>query len=368
MPERPSASKREDVILGATVSRPFFLFYVRAFCVVAAALVAAACSDSPVAPPPPPPPDPLVITCPPPVSQPSATGQALAVRYGTPTATGGTPPVQITCTPGNDTLFAIGATRVTCTGVDTRGQSGSCSFTVTVTPPPTVSLTQYVAFGDSITAGEITVAGEGGFHTLQVIPSLSYPTDLRDSLQARYSSQQIVVMNEGVKGELTSMGVARLPGVLARGYQVLLLHEGANDINLATDAQVLAALSNIRAMVRFAKGRGVRVFLGTMTPQNPFTCIAPCRAAGYAQLSSYNLGLQAIAASEGVGLVDVFAAFHGDVTTLIGPDGLHPTAAGYRVMAGAFFDAIKAALEIPVTSIAPSPLRPPPVSIPSRKK
>ena len=71
--------------------------------------------------------------------------------------------------------------------------------------------------------------------------------------------------------------------------------------------------------------------------------------------------------SEGVRLVDVFAAFHGDVTTLIGPDGLHPTAEGYRVMARAFFDSIKAALEIPATSIAPTSLRPF-VSIPWRKK
>jgi acyl-CoA thioesterase-1 len=353
--------------VGATVGRPFFLFCTRALCVAALASIAVSCGDSPVAPPPPPTPDPLVVTCPAPVSQPSTTGQPLAVRYGTATATGGTPPVQITCTPGNDTLFAIGATRVTCTGVDTRGQSNSCSFTVTVTPPPTVSLTQYVAFGDSITAGEITVVGEGGFHTLQVIPSLSYPTDLRDSLQARYSSQQIVVVNEGVKGEITSMGVARLPGVLARGYQVLLLHEGANDINNATDAQVLSSLSNIRNMVRFAKGRGVRVFLGTMTPQRPYAC-NPCRAGGVSNIPGYNLGLQAIAASEGVGLVDVFAAFHGDVTTLIGPDGLHPTADGYRVMAGAFFDSIKTALEIPSTTIAPSSLHAPVVSIPWRKK
>jgi len=164
------------------------------------------------------------------------------------------------------------------------------------------------------------------------------------------------------------MGVARLPGVLARGYQVLLLHEGANDINVASDAQVLAALSNIRNMVRFAKGRGVRVFLGTMTPQNPFSCIAPCRTGGYAQIPSYNLGLAAIAASEGVTLVDVFTAFHGDTTTLIGPDGLHPTAEGYRVMAGAFFDAIKTALEIRVTTVAPSSLRAPSASIPLRKK
>src|SRR5262249_13247447 len=342
-------SNRGNATVGAAVGRPLFLC-LRPLFIAAGALYVGACGDSPVAPPPPPTPDQLVVACPPPVTQPSPTGQAIAVRYGTPTATGGTPPVQITCAPGNDTLFAVGRTTVTCMGVDTRAQTASCSFTVTVTPPPTIRLTQFVAFGDSITAGEITVAGEGGFHTLQVIPSLSYPTDLRQSLQARYSAQQIVVQNEGLKGELTSMGVTRLPGVLARGYQVLLLHEGANDINMATNAQVQSARSNIRSMVRFAKGLGVRVFLGTMTPQNPFTCVNPCRAGGYAQLQNYNSGLQAIAASESVTLVDVFAAFHNDTTTLIGPDGLHPTTQGYLVMANAFFDSIKNPLDIPPTT------------------
>ena len=360
MPARPSASERSDVILGATVRRPSFL--VGFF-----ALAAAACGSSPVAPPPPPPPDQLVLTCPPAVTQLSSNGQAVPIRYGAATAAGGTPPVQVTCSPGSDTLFPVGTTTVTCTGTDTRGQSASCTFSVRITPPPTVTATRYVAFGDSITAGEITVAGEGGFHTLQVIDALSYPTDLRGSMQARYGAQQIVVDNQGNKGETTTNGVQRLPGVLTRGYQVLLLHEGANDINNATDAQVLAALSNIRTMVRFAKGLGLRVFLGTMTPQRLSPC-NPCRSGGYAQLPSYNIGLRAIASTESVTLVDVFAAFNNDTTTLIGPDGLHPTADGYRVMANAFFDAIRSGLEVPTTSIEPAALRAPMVSIPWRKK
>jgi len=297
----------------------------------------------------------------------SPTGQPLAVRYGSATATGGTPPVQITCAPANDALFPIGRTTVTCNGVDSRGVAASCALTVTVTSPPMLSLTHYVAFGDSITAGEITVIGEGGFHTLQVVDALSYPTDLRASLSARYLAQSIGVANQGVKGEITSDGLARLPLVLVPGVQVLLLVEGANDINNATNAQVLSALTNIRSMVRLAKGRGQRVFVGTLPPQNPFTCFNPCRAGGYAQLPSYNLGLQAIASSEGVGLVDVFTAFHGDVTTLIGPDGLHPTAAGYRVVADAFFTAITSAFETPGTSLPTSSLQAPFFAIPRRR-
>lgn len=348
--------------------RPLYLFFRARFWAAAlGSLLAVSCGDDPARPTPIPTPDPLALTCPAAVTQMSPTGQPLAVRYGSATAAGGTPPVQITCAPANDALFPIGRTTVTCNGSDSRGQTASCGFTVTVTSPPMLSLTQYVAFGDSITAGEITVIGEGGFHTLQVIDSLSYPTDLRQSLSGRYPAQNIGVANQGVKGEITSLGLARLPGVLGQGYQVLLLVEGANDISNATDAQVLSALTNIRAMVRLAKGRGQRVFLGTLPPENPFTCFNPCRAGGYAQLSSYNLGLQAIASSEGVGFVDVFTAFHGDVTTLIGPDGLHPTAAGYRVMADAFFNAIKNAYEVPGSSLTTSSPPAPFFAIPRRR-
>jgi lysophospholipase L1-like esterase len=304
------------------------------------------------------------------VSQLSPTGQPIAIRFGVPTATGGTPPVQTSCTPASDTLFQVGRTAVTCNGADTKGLTGTCTFTVTVTAPPTISLTQYLAFGDSITAGEITIIGEGGIHTLQLFPGLAYPADLQSSLRARYTAQSMVVTNSAFKGETTSIGLSRLqiPSTLA-GQQVLLLMEGANDINQATDAQVLTALSNIRAMVRLAKGRGVRVFLATLPPQNPAAvgCSVVCRAGGVQQLPGYNLGLKAIAASENVALVDVFAALSGDLTTFIGPDGLHPTAGGYQATAQAFFDSIKASLEIPATSLSPSSLKAPFFAVPWRR-
>ena len=61
--------------------------------------------------------------------------------------------------------------------------------------------------------------------------------------------------------------------------------------------------------------------------------------------------IRALAASEGVPLVDVYQAFGGDVTTLIGFDGLHPTALGYHRIADTFLASVKATLE---TSPTPS--------------
>ena len=55
--------------------------------------------------------------------------------------------------------------------------------------------------------------------------------------------------------------------------------------------------------------------------------------------------IREIARRENVVLVDNYAAFVGRQSTLIGIDGLHPTAAGYELMAEKFFDAIKVGFE-----------------------
>jgi len=327
-----------------TLGRPisFFLGPLLA----GAVLAAGACSKNSPAAPTPPPPDPLKAICPAPVSQSSQAGLPTPVSYDLATAEGGTRPVQITCAPPSGSTFPVGTTTVTCNAVDAKSVTASCSFTVTVIAPPRLSSTGFLAFGDSITAGEITVFGEGGIHIHTVQDALSYPTDLRQSLVARYTAQTIVVDNGGSLGEGTDAGLSRLPVVLTGRYQALLLMEGANDLVNQTSGSVSDhALANIRAMVRLAKGRGVKVFLATLTPQNPLAC-CPRRGTGYVLLPSYNDGLRGIAVAENVTGVDVFAAFNGDLT-LLGPDGLHPTAVGYQTVASAFFNAIKSTLEAP---------------------
>ena len=39
----------------------------------------------------------------------------------------------VSCTPASGATFPLGATTVSCTATDTRGNSGAASFTVTVT-------------------------------------------------------------------------------------------------------------------------------------------------------------------------------------------------------------------------------------------
>ena len=109
------------------------------------------------------------------------------------------------------------------------------------------------------------------------------------------------------------------------------------------------ALAHERADVSDAKRRGVpHVFISTLMP------LKDGRLGGAKELViPANDEIRFLAGQEGAYLVDAYAAMIPQVTTLIGGDGLHPTAEGYRVLAQTFFDEIKRRLETPAT---PPPL------------
>jgi acyl-CoA thioesterase-1 len=230
-----------------------------------------------------------------------------------------------------------------------------------VTKGPTLAFTRFFAFGDSITAGE--VPSEGLAAALKLQPRLidfflSYPTDLGRDLAIRYQTQAQIdlgVENQGVQGETTEKGLARLPAIIASGdkYQVMLLMEGANDLGGGTPS-ILPAVQNVQMMIQLAKRSGLKVILANLPPQNPDACTGsnvtpgcvPGRTGGAAYVTTYNAYLPGIAAAESVPFVDVYTAFHGDVTTLIDNDGLHPTAAGYQTISTAFLATIEKSFEV----------------------
>jgi lysophospholipase L1-like esterase len=286
----------------------------------------------------------------------------ISVVYGTPTVANGAPPVTVACTPASGTIFPTGSTTVTCTATDNQQRTDSCTFGISVTVPPKISATRYVAFGDSMTAGEIVSAGIGLLGTFRVVPEKAYPAVLQKELTDLYTTQaqSIGVANQGHSGETAVEGYARLPGVLSQGnYQVLTLMEGANDLASRDSVKAQQGLAALWKMVQDAKSRGLRVFLATLPPQNKNSC---CPSYGLAQdeVPAFNDGVRYIADREAIPLVDVYEAFHGDNTTLIDVDGLHPTAAGYQVIADTFFKSIKQDLQ----ESSPSSLRPSPFQLP----
>jgi lysophospholipase L1-like esterase len=308
-----------------------------------------ACDDEPTTRPTPIIP-PLAMQCPADVIGQSTTGSPVAIQLPSATTSGGVLPVTISCAPSG-TPFPIGSTRVTCQARDGQGATASCAYNVNVAPPP-LSRTRFLAFGDSMTAGEVThpiggTIGPQGFPNFRliVVPSASYPTELLRLLRARYftQAQQFTVTNSGVVGEYTWQGERRFPAALASSSpQVVLLLEGSNDLAaLATNDGVTSALIALQTMVRAARASGATVLVATLPPVRPGGQLSLPLAA----VQNFNAALRAGASSEGAIVVDLHAALAGDVSRYIGVDGLHPTEAGYVRIAETFFATIRATFE-----------------------
>ncbi len=268
--------------------------------------------------------------------------------------TAGKEPVTVACTPASGSTFPLGATTVTCTGTDSLNRANSCSFTVTVARTPQLTVTKFLAFGDSITAGEISfpVAGiipqRGGLPNflLRVVPAASYPSVLSGLMTARYTSQasNIVMVNEGLPGEkarnpLTQTRFAQ--AVSTYRPDVVLIMHGYNDIE---DASVLSDTVNaVDAMMAEARNRRVgRVFVVNLAPPRP----GGSNSRPASSVTGFNERLQRAAAGEGAVYVDIYSAMVSAASTYIGADGLHPNEAGYRKIAETVLAAIQANLEV----------------------
>lgn len=101
--------------------------------------------------------------------------------------------------------------------------------------------TKILSFGDSLTYG------------YGVSKDLSYPSKLSELLH-------VEVVNEGISGEFSDKGLARLPALLDKYKpQILVLCHGANDILKRNDLS--ATKANLNKMVSIAKEKGVFVLL-----------------------------------------------------------------------------------------------------------
>ena len=323
---------------------------------------AASCGDSPTAPTPPV----LSISCPVAQSAQSLDGNPVIVNYPNPTVSGGEGVLSTTCTPATGSRFNVGTTNVTCNAQDTKKQTASCGFQVTVTKVPRLSATRFMAFGDSMTEGFVqscpgrTLTGGGLWSILDDIASLrtvrppqystvAYPVKLQSMLALRYAAQSITVINEGSGGETAAFGATQFASVLNRDMpQAVLLLEGINDIHQAVpqSSGIPVVTSSLRSMVQEGKRRGMVVFLATLLPERKGSCRSiDWDVDGVEDVVPADAQIRSLAASENVPLVDMYPAFVGSLDTLLGADGLHPSEAGYQKMADLFYAAITQRLE-----------------------
>jgi lysophospholipase L1-like esterase len=301
---------------------------------------------------------PTTVDHPPPVSVPTIACPAdvadnvsslpQTVSYMPPVVAGGTAPVTTTCTVPSGATFPSGTSDVICTATDAAQRTAQCVFHITVTVTARLRGTRILAFGDSITHGEVSQVVSLLRH--QSDPVNSYPTVLQGLLQTRYPAQasDIVVVEAGVQGETAVAGADRLADEVRRSTpDVLLLMEGSNDVNERTSPFDISQAIRADIIHGFQYGAKL-VLVSTLLPEVP----GRLRAGNPAGIPDANDAIRDAVAREGATLVDAFSVFDPKKELLIGDDGLHPTVAGYKLLAETFAAAIAANFD---ASGAPAP-------------
>lgn len=314
---------------------------------LAVALLTSACgggSTSPSTPTQPtaPTPTPLALTCAPPSALRTTTGQPVLLAYGTPQASGGTAPIGIACTPASGTLVPVGQTTVSCTATDARSQTATCAFPVTVTVAPTLTVERFLALGDSFTFGTTSRV------PARVIPGDTYVQKLAFLLTEQYPEQRPTVISAGIPGQFMDQIEDRYPSAIRQSNaQVLLLQGGANDINTEGARSITDVVTRLERVTRDAQGRGVAVVLATLTPQRP----GSTKGTAPEVVRELNARIRDLCRRYQTGCADLYTAFGNEQSPLLGADGLHPTLAGYDLIAETYFDVIRRLFERTATPV-----------------
>jgi lysophospholipase L1-like esterase len=214
-------------------------------------------------------------------------------------------------------------------------------------PPAAIGGTRFVAFGDSITYGTFSSFADARF--LYDSPIHSYPNRAELSLRQTFPLQAAAlrVINEGVPGEAAFQGRDRIGTVLTTHKpHGLLLLEGINDMNIGRTPAATAAA--VVAIIDVARTYNVTVLVGLMPQTYPsvYPGETQTRSQSADQIVPFNNEIRRLTAGmQNVYVVDLYAAF-GTNRSLMGGDGLHPTEAGYGLMAQTFVQAIESIFQV----------------------
>lgn len=193
-------------------------------------------------------------------------------------------------------------------GFVTRVSLGVLVAWLVAWPAPARADAVIVALGDSLTAG------------LGVAPDETYPARLQARLTREGYAYRVV--NAGVSGDTTAGGRRRVDWVLRTGPEIVIVALGANDGLRGQSPQAMRA--NLDEIVARLRAAGARVLLaGMRLPPNygveftrEFADVFPA-VARHAQVAFMPFLLDGVAADQ----------------RLNQADGIHPTAAGYQMIA-----------------------------------
>jgi len=179
---------------------------------------------------------------------------------------------------------------------------------VLVAPPAIADDRVIVALGDSLTVG------------LGVARDEAYPALLEARLRQAGFAYRVV--NAGVSGDTTAGGLRRLDWVLRSRPEVVIVALGSND---GLRGQPVAALrDNLTAIVTRLRESGTRVLLvGMRLPPNY----------GEAYATDFAEAFRAVARGTSVAFLPFLLAGVAGDPSLNQADGIHPNAAGQRIVA-----------------------------------
>ncbi len=177
-----------------------------------------------------------------------------------------------------------------------------------------------VAFGDSLTSGLGVAADE------------TYPAQLQRRLDA--IGVRFRVINAGVSGDTTAGGVRRVAWVLNSKPRIVILELGGNDGLRGLSLQ--ETRSNLERIIEQFQKASVTVILAGMK-------LPPNYGAEYT--AGFEKIYPALAKQFHLALIPFFLDKVAGSESLNQPDGIHPTAEGYKLIVEKVLETLKPMLE-----------------------
>lgn len=172
----------------------------------------------------------------------------------------------------------------------------------------TTALPRVVFLGDSLTAGHALSAEE------------AFPAVVGEMLEEAGTPVQVI--NGGVSGDTTAGGLSRLDWLLRQSPDVVVVGLGANDGLRGIRPE--ASEQNLRVIIQRCRDAGADVLLlGMMIPPNY----------GPEYTEEFRALYPRLAAEMDVPMVPFLLEGVGGVSDLNMSDGIHPTAAGHKIVA-----------------------------------
>jgi acyl-CoA thioesterase-1 len=171
-----------------------------------------------------------------------------------------------------------------------------------------------IAFGDSLSSGQ-GLSVEAGF-----------PGALETRLRADGYNARVI--NAGVPGDTSSMGLARLKDIVRKRADLVILEFGANDVLRQVEPSVFR--NNLDAMINGLKARRIRVLVAGMNAAPEF---------GLDYKQAFNSVYPELARAHAVALHPfllerMFDAQGHLIRAFLQGDGAHPNADGIRRIVG----------------------------------